>query len=36
MKYNRLFQQSVKISSTDYALPENGVTAPKYVGAILM
>ena len=31
-----LFGSSVTLASTDNELPEDGVIAPKYVGAILM
>ena len=36
MNHNRLFLHSVTLESMDNALPEDGVTAPKHVGAILM
>jgi len=35
MNHNWLFQQSVTLASTDNELPEDGVTAPRHVGAIL-
>ena len=31
-----LFEQSVTLANTDNELPEDGVTAPKHVAAILM
>jgi hypothetical protein len=36
MYRNWLFYQSVTLASTNNALPEDGVTGPKHVGAILM
>jgi hypothetical protein len=35
MKHNWLFLQSVTLASKDNELSEDGVTAPKHVGAIL-
>jgi hypothetical protein len=36
MYHNKLFEQSVTLASTDNELSEDGVTAPKHVGVILM
>jgi hypothetical protein len=36
VNHNWTIQQSVALASTDDELPEDGVTAPKYVRAILM
>jgi hypothetical protein len=36
VNHNLLLYQSVTLASTDNALPEDGVTAPKHVAANLM